>query len=129
MEIKKNGEPITASKRVRIYGADEDDDVFGFGGGGEGEIAEENLGESIDDLSTAVEDMEEAVEDVHEDDIDIELDNNITNHYIAECDGCGGIFISAMIESDQVVESINGTCPLCERDTEQFLKWVVRDVE
>lgn len=57
----------------------------------------------------------------------IEVDNNIVNHLIAECQNCHGIFISAMIASDQVVESINGVCPLCNKDTEQFLNWIIKE--
>ena len=57
----------------------------------------------------------------------IEIDNNITNHLIAECQNCHGVFISAMLASDQDIESINGICPLCSKDTEQFVKWVIKD--
>ena len=66
-------------------------------------------------------------EDGQQDGSTIDIDNNIVNHLIAECQNCHGIFISAMIASDQPVESINGVCPLCNKDTEQFLKWIVKD--
>ena len=66
-------------------------------------------------------------EDGQQDGSTIEVDNNITNHLIAECQNCHGIFISAMIASDQIVESINGVCPLCNKDTEQFLQWIVKE--
>jgi hypothetical protein len=35
-------------------------------------------------------------------------------------------FISAMIASDQDVESINGVCPLCSKETEQFFIGVIK---
>lgn len=66
-------------------------------------------------------------EDGQQDGSTIEIENNITNHLIAECQNCHGIFISAMIASDQAVESINGVCPLCNKDTEQSLKWIIKD--
>lgn len=84
--------------------------------------------DSIDDLADQVDNLQDTVDDVNEDDPKIETDNNISNHYIAECDNCHGIFISAVVESDQEVKSITGTCPLCEKDTEQLLKWVIKDV-
>ena len=89
---------------------------------------EEELDDTIDDVQDSVDDLQEAVDDVQEDDIEIEMDNNIADHFIAECDCCGGIFISALIESDQEVESISGVCPICGKDTMQYLKWIVREV-
>ena len=50
-----------------------------------------------------------------EDDPSIEMENNIENHYIAECESCGGIFISAILESDQEIDHVTGVCPLCEK--------------
>ena len=78
---------------------------------------DENTDEVADDLG----------EDGQQDGSTIDIDNNIANHLIAECQNCHGIFISAMIASDQSVESINGVCPLCNKNTEQFLKWIVKD--
>lgn len=66
-------------------------------------------------------------EDGQQDGSTIDIDNNIANHLIAECQNCHGIFISAMLASDQIIESINGVCPLCSKNTEQFLKWIVKD--
>lgn len=66
-------------------------------------------------------------EDGQQDGSTIEVDNNIVNHLIAECQNCHGIFISAMVASDQKVESINGVCPLCNKDTEQFLQWIIKE--
>lgn len=88
-----------------------------------------SIKDGIDELSDKVEDIQDQVDDMDEDNIDINMDNNITNHYIAECESCHGIFISAMIESDQAVEKITGVCPLCEKDTDQYIKWVVKDVD
>lgn len=95
------------------------DNVFEDEGGFEGPELddEENVEEVAEDLG----------EDGQQDGSAIEMDNNIANHLIAECQNCHGIFISAMIASDQPVESINGVCPLCNKDTEQFLKWIVKD--
>jgi len=75
-----------------------------------------------------VEDVQEDMgEDGQQDGTTIDIDNNITNHLIAECQNCHGIFISAMLASDQDIESINGVCPLCSKDTEQTLKWIIKD--
>ncbi len=82
------------------------------------------------DLDDTVEDEvveEDMGEDGQQEGSTIEVDNNIVNHLIAECQNCHGIFISAMVASDQVVESINGVCPLCNKETEQFLRWIVKD--
>lgn len=77
---------------------------------------------------TTTEDLEEDMgEDGRQDGTTIEMDNNIVNHLIAECQNCHGIFISAMLASDQVIESINGVCPLCNKDTEQSLKWIIKE--
>ena len=70
---------------------------------------------------------EDMGEDGRQDSSSIDMDNNITNHLIAECQNCHGIFISAMLASDQEIESNNGVCPLCNKDTEQSLKWIIKD--
>lgn len=76
------------------------------------------------------ENIEEVEEDMGEegkqDSSTIEIENNIANHLIAECANCHGIFISAMLASDQVIEGINGVCPLCNKETEQSLKWIIK---
>lgn len=94
----------------------------------EEDIEDENPEDAIDDLADAVEDVQDAVDDVQEDDTIIETENNITNHYIAECDVCYGVFISAVIESDQKIDHISGECPLCGKTSEQYLKWLVKKV-
>lgn len=112
MKLSKNKKPVRSS--TRIYAADGD---------------EYDVVDTIDDLSDSIEDMQDAIDDVEEDDVDIELDNNIANHFIAECDSCHGVFISALAESDQEVEKITGICPLCDKETDQYLKWVIKSVK
>ena len=102
----------------KIY-ADENNvfgDEYGFDGPDMEENPEEDIGQD-----------EGMGEDGQQDGSTIDVDNNITNHLVAECQNCHGIFISAMLASDQLIESINGVCPLCNRDTEQFLKWIIKD--
>lgn len=111
----------TKSRKTKITAAEDDYD-----------FAEDvdDFSDTVDDLSDTVDDLKDAVDDdiFDEDEPDIEMDNNISGHYIAECDRCHGIFISAVIESDQEIDSISGVCPVCNKDTEQHLKWVVKDV-
>lgn len=111
MKISKNKRPVKSS--TRIVAAEEDN----F-----------DIEDTIDDISDNIDDIQDTIDDIEEDDIDIELDNNIANHYIAECDRCHGIFISALAESDQEVDKISGTCPLCDKDSDQYLKWIIKDV-
>lgn len=91
---------------------------------------DDGFADKLDDVADTVEDIQNTVdsEDIREEDVSIDIDNNISGHYIAECDRCKGIFISATVLSDQVVESVTGECPLCGEETEQFLKWVVEAV-
>lgn len=99
-------------------------------------VAANVFGDDMDfdgpDLANDVDTVEEEVieedmgEDGQQDGSTIEVDNNIFNHLIAECLNCHGIFISAMIASDQVVESINGVCPLCSKETEQVLFGIIK---
>ena len=104
--------------KQRIVAADELD-----------EFSDVEITEDIDNIADQITDVQDSLDDVDEDDIDIEIENNITGHYIAECDTCHGIFISAMIESDQVVSKISGICPVCGKETEQYLNWIVRDAD
>lgn len=87
------------------------------------------LHDALDDVQDQVEDIQDQVDEVDEDEIDIEVNNNIEDHYVAECDRCHQVFISAVVESDQDVESISGVCPLCGKESEQFLKWIIRAKE
>lgn len=112
------------SKKRRIFAADDDqyfdDDLL---------EEDEGLGTTLDNIEDNIEDIQDQVDDVQEDDVNIEMDNNIDGHYIAECDRCHGVFISAVIESDQEVEKISGVCPLCEKESDQYLKWVIKSVD
>lgn len=118
MNISRNGKVMSTK---RITAADEDVD---FNDGG---ITIDPIDDMIDDVED-VENNEDEVEEVSEDDVDIEIENNIANHYIAECDVCHGVFISALVETDQEVEMISGVCPLCGKETDQYLNWIIRDV-
>ena len=93
------------------------------------QIADDTVQDTLDDMADSIEDIQDTVDEVTEDDVAIEIDNNIENHYIAECDSCKGIFISAVVQSDQEVNFITGICPLCDKETEQFLKWVIKSVD
>lgn len=84
----------------------------------------------VHDYVNDAESEEPEVEELEEDlEGSIEVDNNINNHYIAECDRCHGVFISSVEVSDQDIESIEGICPLCNRDSTQQLKWKIEEVE
>lgn len=131
MIIKKRSAVTAASNRMRRIVADDEDDMQlddsaidmldddGF---------DSSDDEAIDDIADAVDDLQDSVDDVVQDDEQIEVENNIEDHYIAECDRCKGIFISAVKESDEPMEYVHGTCPLCGEETDQTLKWVVRAV-
>lgn len=88
----------------------------------------DDLTDAIDDLNDSVDDLQDDVEDFREDDPSVEIDNNIENHYIARCESCEGIFISATVQSDQVIDHITGVCPLCDKETNQYLDWVIKKV-
>ena len=119
--------------KKRIVAADEDQFDFGDNAGGDEEFYSEDVDDTfddkLDDIADTVDDMQEDIEDIQEEDDNIEADNNIEDHYIAECEKCHGIFISAMIESDQEVEKITGICPLCGKESDQYLRWVVKPIE
>lgn len=90
---------------------------------------DEGLDDTLDDIADNIEDMQESIDEVQEDDVNIDMDNNIDQHYIAECDVCHGIFISAVSKSDEEISKITGVCPLCNKETDQYLRWVVQKVE
>lgn len=123
MKIKKTH--ITASTRIVGAEGDFEEDVL------DDELLDDDDGleDSVDDLADQVEDLQDAFDGIDEDDPNIEIDNNIEGKYIAECDRCKGIFISAIPESDVYMDHIHGTCPLCEHETDQYLNWVVRKAE
>ena len=87
------------------------------------------LVDTVEDISDAVDDLQDSMDDITEqDDTNIEIENNIDGHFIAECESCGGIFISAVIESDNNAESITGNCPICGKETTQDLNWIIKSV-
>lgn len=102
----------------RIVAADEDfmNDPYDFS-------------EAVDDLAENVEEVQDTIDDMDEDDPSIEVHNNIEDHLIAECERCHGIFISAILQSDMEIDHVTGTCPLCGRESNQYLKWVVKPAE
>lgn len=106
--------------RNRIYAADDDWD---------NEDDADGLMNAIDDVADSVEDIQDTIDDVDQDAVNIDIDNNISDHYIAECELCKGIFISAVIESTEEITSVRGTCPLCGKDSEQYLKWIIKPTE
>lgn len=123
-------------RRTKITAAegDNEDDEFNEPTPGEVVIDDtDTFADTVDDIADTVDDMQDTLDeemyDEDEDGIGIEMDNNISGHYIAECDRCKGIFISAVIESDQEIDKISGICPLCDKDTEQHLKWVIKDID
>ena len=91
---------------------------------------DDSITDTLNDMSEQLDDLQDDITDPsNEDDISIDINNNIDNHYIAECEKCHGIFISSLIASDQRVESIHGVCPLCDKESDQYLKWIVEAVE
>lgn len=105
----------------------EDDEDFDMGGDPMLD-GEEDPEDTIDDLTDTLDDLNEALDDFEEDDVDIEMDNNIADHLIAECDKCHNIFITSVIQSDQQVDKIAGICPICDEESDQFIKWVVKEL-
>lgn len=118
---KHNINRLNKSK-VRVYSADEYEE--------HNDYSEDSLSDNVEELSDNVEELQDQIDDmdVEEDEPDIELNNNIADHYIAECDRCSGVFISSVVLSDQAVDSISGICPLCDHETTQQLKWVVKSI-
>lgn len=121
MKIKKHTRSIKSSATIVAADGDMEERM-------DEPVDESDLEGTIDDISDNLDDLQDTIDDIEEDDVDIEMDNNIGNHFIAECDRCHGVFISALVESDQQVEKISGTCPLCDKETDQYLKWVIKDV-
>lgn len=139
IETFKDDGAIEASTTITdstpIMAAGEDDDLGGRSGGFMNDdmfaedIEDDDIDEQLDDISDTVEDLQDSVDEVEEDDVQIEVNNNIENHYIAECESCQGIFISSVVKSDQYLDKISGVCPLCNKETDQYLKWVVSPLE
>lgn len=108
------------SNKRRIYAADEN--IFAD----EPEFTGPDLENESDTVEEEVVGEDELGEDGQQDGTTIEIENNIFNHLIAECLNCHEIFISAMIGSDQPVESINGVCPICNKETEQVFIGIIK---
>lgn len=126
MKIKRREHSAVKANTQPVMAADDDETLDN-----EFDVADdtEGINDTLDDVADTIDDMQDDLEDVDEDDPDIPIENNISNHYIAECDGCQGIFISAVVESGQEIDHISGVCPLCGKKTDQYLKWVIRDIE
>lgn len=124
---------IKASKTITAAEGDEEDDLaednFDMDDVDIEDISDDDTSDKIDDLADDIDELSDAVDDVEQDDVDIAVLNNIEDHYIAECESCQGVFISAVIHyQDQAVDKITGKCPLCGKDTDQYLKWVIKAV-
>lgn len=125
---------VTRKLAKPVMAADEDDSLDDSEGDMtpvlEPELSESgDVTDAVDDLADAVNDIQDNLEDIQEDDVTIQTENNIENHLIAECDSCSGVFISAMIKSDQRVDSIKGVCPLCGKESNQHFKWFISKLE
>ena len=131
----KERDNVTIESSTAIMAADDDDPFSDMGfddpeGDPEPDLAsvedDEDVSDSIDDMADTLDDLNDALEDFEEDDVDIETENNIEDHFIAECEKCHGVFITSVIESDQEIEKISGVCPLCDEECDQYLKWVIK---
>lgn len=114
-------------RRSKVYAAGEDDD-FTFDEMTEADD-QESLTDAVDDVADNIEDIQDAFEDVTEDSADISVDNNIADHYIAECSACKNVFISAVLQSDQDIDYVSGVCPICGKESDQYLRWVIKTVD
>lgn len=90
----------------------------------------DTVSDAVDQMSDTLEDIQDTVDEISDSPQDtvLDMDNNIADHYIAECTRCHEVFISAVVASDTVVDSIQGECPLCHENTKQDLKWIIKDV-
>lgn len=121
---------IVAKRGVRgqvILAAEGDEEIPGAGF--LSEDPNDALDDSVDQIADQVEDVQGVLDEIQEDDVDIEKTNNIADHYIVECDVCHGIFISALMESNEPIRTIHGICPLCRKESDQYIKWIVRDAK
>ena len=90
--------------------------------------SDDSVEDSLDNMADTLDSIDDALKDFKEDSVDIDIENNISDHYIAECELCHGIFITAISESDQKIEKISGACPLCDEDCDQYLNWIIRGI-
>ena len=123
---------ITHKKNIKAAVDDDEFDDMSFDEP-ESETQDEkdadSAADSLDSMADTLDEISDSLEDFQEDTTDIDVNNNISNHYIAECEKCHGVFITAVTESDQKIDRISGTCPLCDQDCDQYLKWVIKDVD
>lgn len=117
-KVSANSSKKASSKYIKAAGEFGDDEFI--------DDEEDGLMDAIDDVADNVEDLQDTLDDVDEDEVEIEINNNIADHFIAECDRCHGIFISAVVDSDQEIDHVSGICPLCGKDSDQYLKWIIR---
>lgn len=121
------------AKKTPIMAADEEDPFadMGFEEEESQEVAEDadEAEDSIEDMSDTLDELNDALSEIDEDKVDIEMDNNIDDHYIAECDKCHNVFITSVVLSDQEIEKISGICPICDEESDQYLKWIIKDVK
>lgn len=113
---------------TNIFAADEDEDgPFEE----EEDIEEEDIPElNTDEVEDILDDEQEDFEDdIAQDSPAIETENNLANHFIAECDVCKGIYISPVVNSSTNPTSVEGTCPICGKDTTQTFRWIISDFE
>ena len=90
--------------------------------------AEEDVSDTLEGVQDSLDDLQDQVDEFDDKPKDSVLDvtNNIEDHYIAECDNCHEVFISAVVESESPIESVEGECPCCHEHSKQYLKWIVR---
>lgn len=90
----------------------------------------DDMSDTLDDVADTVDDLQDVVDQIDDapQDTILDVDNNISNHYIAECERCHEVFISAVVESDTEMDSVQGECPCCHEQTKQYLKWIIRNV-
>lgn len=135
MKITNSKKNVNASQYIRAAEGDDPFDDMGFDDeemdmeAGELEEDVDDAADSLEDMSDTLDELNDALQGIKEDDVDIEIDNNIADHYIAECDKCHNVFITSVMVSDQDLEMISGICPICDEESDQYLKWVIKDVK
>lgn len=91
----------------------------------------EGIQNSLDNVEDTLNNVQDIVEDLYDGPHNtvFDIENNISNHYIAECERCHEVFISAVVESETSTESVEGECPICHETSKQYLKWIIREAE
>lgn len=117
----------TSSKYIKAAEDDEDLDMPMRDFDDFDDVDDDSIMDAIDDVADNVEELQDTIDDLEEDDVDIAMNNNIADHFIAECNRCNGVFISAVVDSDQQIDHVTGVCPLCGKETDQYLKWIIKD--